>query len=273
MAKADFLNNLKTLKRYLKKEPSVLLAFLFGSFSKGFATQESDVDIGLYLKEKDKQNEIEFQITKILEKETDYIYLDEAPATLISNMFKTGIPLVVKDKKLYWQLYLSVSLEAEDFLKFARDYWEIYKRARSLVSEEEVRLLERMQFLQSELREVEEFKKLTFDEYRDDKSKRRNIERWAENILNATIDIAKIILASEKKRMPKTYEDALFYFAGLVGFNNEDSKRFSKFANLRNILAHEYLDILFSRIQKFIPGAPTFYEKIFTFLEEYLKKD
>lgn len=61
--------------------------------------------------------------------------------------------------------------------------------------------------------------------------KRRIIERWVEGICSATLDIAKLILASEKTRMPKTYEQTLYYFAELVGF--------SEFANLRNILALE----------------------------------
>ena len=49
------------------------------------------------------------------------ILLNDAPATLISNVFKTGIPLVIKDRRLYWDLYLTKSLEAKDFSHFAED--------------------------------------------------------------------------------------------------------------------------------------------------------
>jgi len=41
--------------------------------------------------------------------------------------------------------------------------------------------------------------------------------------------------------MPKTYEEALRNFGLFIGLNEEESKKFSRFANLRNILAHEYL--------------------------------
>ena len=47
-----------------------------------------------------------------------------------------------------------------------------------------------------------------------------------ENILNATIDIAKIVLASEKKLMPRTYEDALFNFSFLAGLSEEEAGKF-----------------------------------------------
>jgi uncharacterized protein YutE (UPF0331/DUF86 family)/predicted nucleotidyltransferase len=261
---------IKALKAYFEKEPLIILAFLFGSYSKGFKMRESDFDTAVFLKEKG-DDRIWFNITEIVEKEVDLVYLNEAPATLISNVIKTGIPLVIKDRRLYWEIYLKASLESEDFLNFVEDFWRIYRRSKSLIPEDRTRVLERLQFLDSELKEIDGFKNLTYKEYCDDKFKRRNIERWTENIINATIDIAKIILASEKKRMPKTYEEALFHFGNLAGLTDEESKRLSQFASLRNILAHEYLNILYDRIKKFIAKSPGIYKKILKFLERDLK--
>lgn len=266
----EISKTIKALRKYFKKEPSVIMAFVFGSFAKGFETEESDFDIAVYLSEKKEEDKIWSEVTDIVRKEIDLVCLNEAPASLISNILKTGVPLVIKDKKLYGELYLKMSLEAEDFLEFTRDFWKIYKKAKSLIPEEKIRVLQRFQFLESEFKEIEEFKKLSFKEYQENKIKRRNLERWTENIINATIDIAKIILASEKKRMPKTYEEALRNFGLFIGLDEEESKKFSRFANLRNILAHEYLDILYRRIQSFIKESPAFYKKIFDFLEEYL---
>jgi predicted nucleotidyltransferase len=321
---------IEILKKYFQKEPSVILAFLFGSFAKGRGLAESDFDIAVYLKDKKKEEDIWFEITKILEKSVDLVSLKEAPAILVSNIFKTGIPLVIKDKKIYWQLYLKKSTEAEDFLKFLEDFWKIKKRAKSLSEEEKSWLIIRFDYLKMELEELERFKKLSWQEYLKDKDKRRLIERWTENILNATIDIAKLILASEKKKyqkiieIPKNYEQAIFNFSLYIGFNEKEAKNFSKLANLRNILAyrnlnsdtkeggrgrrilprvgkqggrrptvrnrgflknrseanevsaraseaserelmfaHEYLDILYSRIQNFIKVYPLFYKKNF----------
>ena len=256
-----------TLKQYLEECPSVLLAFLFGSCAKGFEMEESDVDIGLYLSNKDEKDDILSGITKILNKEVDLVCLNNAPASLISSIFKTGIPIVIKDRKLYWDLYLNASLEAEDFSRFAEDYFRIYMNAGSLIPEERTRLLERMNFLLDELKEVDNARSLTLREYRDEKVKRRNIERWAENIINTAIDIAKIVLASERKRVPRTYEEALFDLGILAGLTDEESKKLSRFANMRNILAHEYLDILYDRIQVFARDFPPLWEKIPVFLK------
>ena len=264
---------LTLLKKYFKKQPSVVMAFLFGSFAKGREIKESDFDIAVYLKDKKEENKIWSKVTDIVDKEVDLICLNESPASLTSNIFKTGIPLAVKDKKLYWDLYLKESSETEDFLEFAEDFMRIYEKSKSLIPEEKIRLLERIHFLDTELKEMDEFKKITFEEYQNNKSKRRNIERWTENIANATIDIAKIVLASEKKRMPKSYESALFHFGALIGLNEEQAEKFSKFANLRNLLAHEYLDILYGKIQKFIKGYPELYKKMFIFLKKYLKEN
>lgn len=267
---------IRKLKEYFKKRNDVVMAFVFGSFTKGHQMKESDFDIAIYFNSEqedfEKEDEIWSGTNKIIEdKEVHLVCLNNAPATLVSDVFKTGIPLIIKDKKLYWELYLQKSTEAEDFVKFAEDYYRIAQKAKSLTLEQRTKLLERFQFLKIEMQEIEDFQKITFKEYEKNKNRRRNIERWTENILNATIDIAKIILASEKKEMPKSYEAALFDFALLAGFDKEQSEKFSRFAGLRNILAHEYLDILYKKIKNFIKESSPLYKKIFNFLEKYLK--
>ncbi len=263
---------LSILKEYFEKEQEVILAFLFGSYAKGFEMEESDFDVGVYFKDYSQKEEdrIWSDVTKIAKKEVDLVCLNEAPANLISNIFKTGIPLVIRNKNLYWNLYLKVSLEAEDFSKFVEDFGRIKKRAKSLSEEEKTNLRLRIDFLETEFSELDRFKNLRWKEYLEDRDKRRLIERWVENILNATIDVAKIILASEKKKIPRSYEEALFDFALFMGFDVEPAKQFSRFANLRNILAHEYLDILYKRIQSFIKESPKFYKRIFDFVSVQL---
>ena len=229
------------LIKYFEEEANIILAFIFGSVSKGFEGEDSDLDIGVYLRDKQEEGRIWRKISEITQKEIDLILLNDAAPTLISNILKTGVPVVIKDKKVYWDLFLEKTREAEDFHQFVEDYWRIYSGSKSLIPEERVRLIERVQFLKSEYQEIEEFKDLTFQEYREQKGKRRNIERWTENIMNASIDVAKIVLASEKKEIPKTYEQALFNFGLFMGLEEKEAEELSIFARLRNILAHEYL--------------------------------
>jgi len=259
-------DELENSRKYFQEKENVVLAFIFGSSAKGIAGEDSDLDIGVYLKDKEEEDQIWREISKVTGKEVDLVVLNDAPASLTSNVLKTGVPLVVKDKNLFWDIYLTKTLEAEDFCEFVESYWKIYRRSGSLTPEDKTRLIERIQFLESEFQEIDDFKDLTLGEYQKDKVKRRNIERWTENIINATIDIAKIVLASEKKEIPKTYQESLLKFGLFVGLEAKEAEKLSIFARLRNILAHEYLDILYERIKNFITESQPIYHKIFNFL-------
>lgn len=258
------------LQDYFEAQPSVLLAFVYGSAARNMLTEESDFDIAVYLKDgAEEEDRIWRDVSRLLTREVDLVNLAFAPATLVSNVIKTGIPIVIKDRNLYWKFYLEDSMEAEDFAEFARSYQAIYERSRSLIPEDKTRLLERINFLKQELAEIDRFQSLSFEEYRNNNTARREIERWTENVINALIDIAKIILSSEKKSMPKTYEEALREFAHLAGLPKEKAESFAMMARLRNVLAHEYLDILYERIRAFLNGFPHYYEKIQAFLKKY----
>jgi len=267
------IKKIESLKKYFEKEPAVILAFLFGSYAKGLEMEESDFDVAVYLKEPSikKEDEVWSKVSQVINENVDLVCLNNAPAMLVSDVFKTGIPLKIGDKKLYWELYLKTSSEAEDFLEFIEDFWRIKQRAKSLSREEKERLRVRFDFLNDEVKKIDKFKELSWQDYLNNWDKRKIVERWVETIINAAIDIAKIVLASEQKEMPRDYKEALFKFALLVGFDAKSSEEFSRLANLRNILAHEYLDILYERIQNFIKEFPGLYKKTFIFLEKYLK--
>ena len=85
-------------------------------------------------------------------------------------------------------------------------------------------------------------------------------------MVNAGIDISKIILASEKRDVPKTYEQALLSFGILAGLDEEAALRFASFGRLRNIPAHEYLDLTFDQIKSFIKDAPPLFSVVLSFL-------
>jgi uncharacterized protein YutE (UPF0331/DUF86 family) len=72
------------------------------------------------------------------------------------------------------------------------------------------------------------------------------------------------------KGIPQTYRETLLRFT--IGFLEEDTaKRFSQFAELRNILAHEYLDIKWNKITKFIEDAFKLYPPFIEKTKEFIK--
>ena len=60
-------------------------------------------------------------------------------------------------------------------------------------------------------------------------------------------------------------------FCIFIGLGEKEARRFARFANLRNILAHEYLNINYEKIHCFIKELPGFNKKFSRFLKDYLK--
>lgn len=127
----------QNLKDYFEGRQEVLMVFLFGSRAKNFSHKESDVDIAVYFKP--GQGYIEFEeegarypqeyeiwldIERLLRQEVDLIVLNRAPAR-VSDSALRGIPVIIKDRKIYWDFMLRVTSEAEDFREFVEEYWKL----------------------------------------------------------------------------------------------------------------------------------------------------
>lgn len=270
------------LKEYFEKIDSVSLAFVFGSKTKGMERSFSDWDIAVYFKpyqyaELETRHEYpgEHEIWAALEEifksnDVDLLVLNRARPSLVFSILNSGLPLVVKDRKLYLKLLIKTHYEAVDWWNFTKEFFEIAERAKSLPEEDKSILREQIRFLESEFSDLEKFKKLTLQEYTQDRDKRRNVERWVENLVMSAIDISKMILASEKREIPQTYRATLLSFA--LRFADEDSaQNFSRFAELRNIMVHEYLDIKWEKIKTFIEEAARIYPLFIKASKEHIK--
>jgi uncharacterized protein YutE (UPF0331/DUF86 family)/predicted nucleotidyltransferase len=270
-------NKIEVLTQYFQKESSVVLAFLFGSRAKGSEGGVSDWDIAVYLKPKEYleietereylgENKIWSDLIELLETDdVDFVVLNRARPSLVYNALRTGTPLIIRDRRLYLDLLCKVSYEAVEWWDFVSDFWKISQKAKSLPPEERARVLEYLRFLENEFSEMDRIKKFSWQDYIQDSFKRKVIERWVENLVMCALDIAKVILASEKREIPQTYKDTLKIF-GTLYVDPSFAENFSEFASLRNILVHEYLDIKWRRIRNFIDQAerlyPIFIKKI-----------
>lgn len=235
---------IKLLKEYFKKNDNIILAFLFGSRAKGFSRKISDLDVAVYFKpkeyleietEKDYPGEDKIwpDLVDILETdEIDFLILNRARPSLVYNVLRRGIPLKIKDKRLYLDLLCKVGYEAVDWWDFVEDFWKISEKAKSISLEVKTQLRERFKYLVKELEEIKEIKKITWKDYLKDNFKQKIVERWVERIVMSSIDIAKIILASEKKEIPQSYKETLRLF--WILYINEDEKMLRFLANLLN---------------------------------------
>ena len=138
--------------------------------------------------------------------------------------------------------------------------------------EVKVRLIKHITFLENELEDFETFKSLSWEIYQRERSKRRDVERWIENIVNSSIDISKILLVSENIPIPETYKELVISVSLIHGFNKENVQTVSEWVRFRNVIAHEYLDIRWSSIQKFIQEAEPLFTNFVKEVKEYLGK-
>jgi uncharacterized protein YutE (UPF0331/DUF86 family) len=133
------------------------------------------------------------------------------------------------------------------------------------------RLVRHLNFLEEEIKDYTQFKKLTREEYLTDRDKRRNVERWFENIINSTVDIVRVILTMEEMVIPDTYRRIVEMISAVEGFGQLAAEQLSKWVRLRNIVTHEYLDIKWSSISKFIDETDLLYKNFIKITRHYLK--
>jgi len=134
------------------------------------------------------------------------------------------------------------------------------------------RLIKHITFLENELKDYKTFESLSWEEYNNERSKRRDVERWIENIINSSVDIAKIILASEGLPLADTYKEMITALSLVSGFDKKDMDRLSRWVRLRNIISHEYLDIRWLSIKKFISESKPLYDDFLNKVRGYLEK-
>lgn len=140
-----------------------------------------------------------------------------------------------------------------------------------LLPEDRERLIRYVDFMKSEISDFPKFSTIDWKTYTDDKDIRRNLERWIENIVNCSIDIAKVIVASEDRRIPPSYKGVLKELGSTQYFDEAFGDDISQWAVLRNILAHEYLDIRWNTIKKFIQTAEPIYRTLIQKIEAILQ--
>jgi len=271
------------LKEYLSGKNDIAFAFLFGSEAKGIAGEESDIDIGIYFYPRengfdleddvffDGEDRIWNDLERLTGREVDLVIFNRASSTICASAYLEGIPLTIKDEPLYLRHFSAVTDLAEEYRYFTEDFIAVKRRSRSLSPADKSRLIRFVDFLETELEDSHRFMNLTRKNYLEDSSMRRNVERWIENLVNGSIDIAKILIASSRQSVPQTYREILLRLDTIEQIGESAAGELADFSKLRNILAHEYLDIRYPQIEKFLEKAPSLYNNFLCSVKELIK--
>lgn len=267
---------IEKLKKYFEKREDVVMAFLFGSRAKGEESfrENSDWDVAVYLSRENPEFERELWLD--LEREigagVDLIVLNRVPTTLAWRILREGEELFIKERAFYLNFMLRVSEEADAFLKTSEEYYQVFLRSASLSRDDKKRLIDIATFLEEEFFEYAVLKSLTRQEYERDKIKKRNVEHWIEHLVNCAIDIAKIVLASNKKRLPGTYGEMVRALGSVDGFKSDLCDKLAGFVLLRNLIGHEYLEYRWREISDFLANSEPLFREFILALRNYFER-
>lgn len=135
---------------------------------------------------------------------------------------------------------------------------------------DKLKLVPHINYLEKELQFLPKYRnEVDWKIYQSVREKRLEIERWVECLINATLDISKILITLREDEIPETSREILFKVASLVYKEEEKAETFSKLAKTRNTLAHRYLDIRWQDIKSFMQTAQDIYPPFL----EYMKKE
>jgi uncharacterized protein YutE (UPF0331/DUF86 family)/predicted nucleotidyltransferase len=249
----------------LERFPHLLFGFLFGSAAAGRLRSDSDLDVAVYqvsdgyleieaARDLEREADIQVALERATQRNVDLLVLNRAPASVCAAALISGRPVLMRDRAFYTRYFLAATAVASDFLETEREYRAVRDRSRSLSAIDRSRLERILDFIGTELSDRDRFRNVTLDRYHGDRDLRRNLDRWVEMLINAAIDIGKIVLASERRDVPYTYGqipaelEAVEPFSDLAG-------RLRPLAPLRNILAHEYLELRFGRVERFVASG------------------
>lgn len=246
----------------LERFPQLTFAVLFGSAAAGRMRPDSDIDVAVYGaaggrleieqdREIDRETELQIALERATQRNVELLILNRAPATVCAAALTTGRIVLMRDRAFYTRYLLAVTSAATDFLRTEGDYRAIRGRSRSLSPVDRSRLERIVDFIDTELEDRQRFRGITQRRYRSDRDLRRNIERWVETLINAAIDIGKVVLSASGRPLPYTYGQLLADLETLPGFTGL-SGRLQPLAAVRNLMAHEYLDLRFGRVARFV---------------------
>ena len=118
----QLLSRLKeNLEEFSLQQENFLLVFLFGSFARGFGTDESDVDVAIMFEKVPDFYELcdlKDQLSRRVGKEVDIVRLNTASPIIRMHVLRYGL-LVKKDKRAYNDFFVSTFNEYND-LKYVR---------------------------------------------------------------------------------------------------------------------------------------------------------
>lgn len=146
-------------------------------------------------------------------------------------------------------------------------------RREELDRADRAKFIPQVDYLEKELSYLSDYQRnVDWKVYQSQRSKRLEIERWVECIINVTLDISKMLLTISGEEIPETSREILFQIGSHIYQERGKAEGFSELAKIRNTLAHRYLDIKWGDIKRFLEIVPELYPPFLNFIKKEMGK-
>jgi len=129
----QMLRRLKeNLEEFSLQRTNFLLVFLFGSFARGFGTDESDVDVAIMFEKIPdfyELSDLQEELSGHVGKEVDIVILNTASPVLKMRILRYGL-MIKKDQRTYNDFYVNTLNEYDDLKYFRKEIEDNILRGR-----------------------------------------------------------------------------------------------------------------------------------------------
>jgi len=129
----QMLRRLKeNLEEFSLQRTNFLLVFLFGSFARGFGTDESDVDVAIMFEKVPdfyELSDLQEELSGHVGKEVDIVILNTASPVLKMRILRYGL-MIKKDQRTYNDFYVNTLNEYDDLKYFRKEIEDNILRGR-----------------------------------------------------------------------------------------------------------------------------------------------
>ena len=127
--------------------------------------------------------------------------------------------------------------------------------------------------LNESLEHLKSKQNVSFEEYKKDRDIQAIIERKLEMAIQACIDIGNHIISQQNLGSPSDYGEIFLILAQKGIISDKQSEKLIRMAGFRNVLIHEYRDILIDKVYEILQNRLSdfydFAQTILDYLEKY----
>lgn len=105
------------------------------------------------------------------------------------------------------------------------------------------KIAEKLRYLTDALTKLEPFRRLSEDEYQSDNRNQYSVERLFQTVLEATLDVARLIIIDQQLTKPTEARSEFAILADSGVLPVELAERLTNAKKFRNVLVHDYVSV------------------------------